>query len=35
MPEDRKTPLLDRLEKGPWPSFVTGNEKGCRQEPIC
>ncbi len=23
MPEEIKTPLLDELEKGPWPSFVT------------
>ena len=23
MTEERKTPLLDELEKGPWPSFVT------------
>ena len=23
MPEEYKTPLLDELEKGPWPSFVT------------
>ena len=23
MADDLKTPLLDELEKGPWPSFVT------------
>ena len=33
MPEDRKTPLLDELEKGPWPSFVTEMKRAAAKNP--
>jgi sulfite reductase alpha subunit len=33
MSELPKTPLLDELEKGPWPSFVTEIKK-CRKEEL-
>ncbi len=30
---ERKTPRLDELEKGPWPSFVTEIKKAARKDP--
>ena len=30
-----KTPLLDQLESGPWPSFVTEIKKAAQTNPIC
>ncbi|KKM09748.1 sulfite reductase [Clostridiales bacterium PH28_bin88] len=33
MAEDLKTPLLDELEKGPWPSFVTEMKKAAEKKP--
>ena len=33
MPEDRKTPQLDELEKGPWPSFVTEMKRAAAKSP--
>ncbi|MDI6791807.1 MAG: dissimilatory-type sulfite reductase subunit alpha [bacterium] len=30
---DSKTPLLDELEKGPWPSFVTEIKKAAKKSP--
>jgi len=33
MSEDKKTPLLDELEKGPWPSFVTDMKKLAERKP--
>jgi len=30
-----KTPLLDQLESGPWPSFVTEIKKAAKTNPIC
>ncbi|NLP43636.1 MAG: dissimilatory-type sulfite reductase subunit alpha [Peptococcaceae bacterium] len=30
---DKKTPLLDELEKGPWPSFVTEMKKAAEKSP--
>src|SRR5512133_3665419 len=30
-----KTPLLDELEKGPWPSFVTEIKKTTDVSPMC
>mgnify|MGYP000479418253 CR=1 FL=1 len=30
MTEERKTPLLDELEKGPWPSFVKEIKKSAK-----
>ena len=26
------TPLIDDLEKGPWPSFVTEMKKSCQEQ---
>ncbi|MCL0052815.1 sulfite reductase, dissimilatory-type subunit alpha, partial [Peptococcaceae bacterium] len=31
---DLKTPLLDELEKGPWPSFVTEIKKMAEKKPM-
>ncbi|MDA8219718.1 MAG: dissimilatory-type sulfite reductase subunit alpha [Dehalococcoidales bacterium] len=31
--EDSKTPLLDELEKGPWPSFVTQMKRAAEKKP--
>ncbi len=31
MAEDSKTPLLDQLEEGPWPSFVTEMKRAARK----
>ncbi|NLM88576.1 MAG: dissimilatory-type sulfite reductase subunit alpha [Syntrophomonadaceae bacterium] len=33
MSEDRKTPQLDELEKGPWPSFVTEMKRAAAKNP--
>jgi sulfite reductase alpha subunit len=33
MAEDRKTPQLDELEKGPWPSFVTQIKQAAEKNP--
>lgn len=33
MSEDGKTPLLDELEKGPWPSFVTDIKQAAERHP--
>ena len=33
--EKVKTPLLDELEKGPWPSFVTEIKKASKKSPVC
>jgi len=33
MAEDRKTPQLDELEKGPWPSFVTEMKRAAEKNP--
>lgn len=33
--QDRKTPLLDQLEEGPWPSFVTEIKKARQTNPAC
>lgn len=33
MAQDLKTPLLDELEKGPWPSFVTEMKKAAAKKP--
>ncbi|ATW27363.1 dissimilatory-type sulfite reductase subunit alpha [Candidatus Formimonas warabiya] len=30
--EDKKTPLLDQLEQGPWPSFVTEMKKAAEKD---
>ncbi len=30
-----KTPLLDELEKGPWPSFVTEIKRAAKVKPMC
>jgi sulfite reductase alpha subunit len=30
-----KTELLDELEKGPWPSFVTEIKKAGQTSPVC
>ncbi|MBI4753353.1 sulfite reductase, dissimilatory-type subunit alpha, partial [Candidatus Desantisbacteria bacterium] len=31
---DSKSPLLDELEKGPWPSFVTEIKKAAKKSPM-
>ena len=31
----RKTKLLDQLESGPWPSFVTEIKKASESSPVC
>ena len=31
MADKKKTPLLDELEKGPWPSFVKELKKAARR----
>ena len=31
----RKTPLLDELESGPWPSFVTDIKRMAEKKPAC
>jgi sulfite reductase alpha subunit len=33
--QDRNTPLLDQLEEGPWPSFVTEIKKARQTNPAC
>jgi sulfite reductase alpha subunit len=33
--ETRKTPLLDQLEQGPWPSFVKEIKQAGEQSPVC
>ena len=33
MPEDKKTPQLDELEKWPWPSFVTEMKRAAEKNP--
>lgn len=33
MAEESKTPLLDELEKGPWPSFVTDIKMAAKRKP--
>jgi dissimilatory sulfite reductase alpha subunit len=33
--DDTKTPLLDQLEEGPWPSFVTEIKKAGEKSPVC
>jgi sulfite reductase alpha subunit len=30
-----KTPLLDELEKGPWPSFVSDVKQIAERKPMC
>jgi hypothetical protein len=32
MAEDSKTPLLDQLEEGPWPSFVTEMKRAAEKK---
>jgi sulfite reductase alpha subunit len=32
---DTKTPLLDQLEEGPWPSFVTEIKRAGAKSPVC
>jgi dissimilatory sulfite reductase alpha subunit len=34
MAEDSKTPLLDQLEEGPWPSFVTEMKRAAEKKDI-
>ena len=33
--QHRKTELLDQLEQGPWPSFVTEIKKARQANPAC
>ena len=33
--EKVQTKLLDELEKGPWPSFVTEIKRGAKTNPVC
>ena len=33
--QERKTELLDQLEEGPWPSFVTEIKKARQKNPAC
>ena len=33
--ETRKTPLLDELESGPWPSFVREIKYAGEKSPVC
>ncbi len=33
--DGRKTPLLDELERGPWPSFVTEIKRAGENSPVC
>jgi len=33
--DDTKTPLLDQLEEGPWPSFVTEIKRAGTKSPVC
>ena len=33
--QDSKTPLLDELERGPWPSFVKEIKKAGEKSPVC
>ena len=35
MAKQHKTPLLDELEKGPWPSFVTALKQQAETKPEC
>jgi dissimilatory sulfite reductase alpha subunit len=32
---DKKTPLLDELQKGPWPSFVTEIKNEAEDNKMC